>query len=133
MYIIIAGCGRIGSMLATELSNEGHDVVIIDHDKSKLDTLGSGFNGIRSLGVEFDNDVLIGAGIEQADVFYAMSADDNINIVAAQVAGRIFKVKRVIARVSDPSKQFLYEQMGLETICPTTLTVQMSKEWIDKV
>ena len=131
MYIIIVGCGRIGSMLATDLSNEGNDVVIIDQDRLKLDTLGSGFNGLRSLGVEFDNDVLIEAGISQADVFYAMTPNDNINLVAAQIASKVFGVKRVIARVNDPSKQFLYDQLGLESICPTSLTVIMSKAMIE--
>lgn len=131
MYIIIVGCGRIGSMLATDLSNEGHDVVIIDQDRLKLDLLGSGFNGLRSVGVEFDNDVLIEAGISQADVFYAMTPNDNINLVAAQIASKVFGVKRVIARVNDPGKQFLYDQLGLESICPTSLTVIMSKAMIE--
>lgn len=131
MYIVIVGCGRIGSMLATDLSNEGNDVVIIDQDRLKLDLLGSGFNGLRSVGVEFDNDVLIEAGIGQADVFYAMTPNDNINLVAAQIASKVFGVKRVIARVNDPSKQFLYDQLGLESICPTSLTVIMSKAMIE--
>lgn len=132
MYIIIAGCGRIGSMLAADLSNEGNDVVIIDHDQTNLDFLGSGFNGIRSVGVEFDNDVLIEAGISRADVFFAMTPNDNVNLVAAQIASKVFGVKRVIARVNDPSKQFLYDQLGIESICPTSLTVIMGKAMIEQ-
>lgn len=132
MYVIIVGCGRIGSMLATELSNEGNDVVIIDQDRLKLDTLGNGFNGLRSLGIEFDNDVLIEAGISRADVFFAMTPNDNINLVAAQIASKVFNVKRVIARVNDPNKQSLYDQLNIESICPTSLTVIMSKAMIEK-
>lgn len=130
MYIVIIGCGRIGGTLAHELSNEGHDVVIIDKEKSRLDALGTGFNGTRLRGVEFDNDILIEAGIEQADVFLAMTPDDNINLMAAQVALRLLGVKRVIARVCDPQKQFIYDQLGLETICPTSSASQMTKEMI---
>jgi trk system potassium uptake protein TrkA len=130
MYIVIIGCGRIGSTLALELSNEGHDVVIIDKENSKLDTLGSGFNGTRIRGVEFDNDVLLEAGIEQAQVFLAMTPDDNVNLMAAQVAHRILGVIRVIARVCYPQKQFLYDQLGLETICPTSVASQMTKEML---
>jgi trk system potassium uptake protein TrkA len=131
VYIIIVGCGRIGSMLASDLSNEGNDVVIIDQECSKLDFLGSGFNGIRSVGVEFDNDVLIEAGISRADVFFAMTSNDNINLVAAQIASKVFGVKRVISRVNDPAKQFLYDQQGIESICPTSLTVIMGKAMIE--
>lgn len=130
MYIVIIGCGRIGGTLAQELSNEGHDVVIIDKEKAKLDMLGSGFNGRRLRGVEFDHDVLVDAGIEQAQIFLAMTPDDNVNLMAAQVALRMLGVKRVIARVCDPQKQFLYDQLGLETICPTTNASQMTKEMI---
>lgn len=130
MYIVIIGCGRIGGSLAHELSNEGHDVVIIDNDKVKLDTLGSGFNGTRLRGVEFDHDVLLEAGIEKAQVFLAMSPDDNVNLMAAQVASRLLGVKRVIARVCDSQKQFLYDQLGIETICPTMNASQMTKEMI---
>ncbi len=128
MYIVIIGCGRIGSLLAMDLSNEGHDVVIIDNDRLKLDSLGSGFNGIRAKGVEFDNDVLSSAGLANADVFLAMTPDDNKNLVAAQVARQVFGVNRVIARVADPTKQFLYDQLGIETVCPTTNSAMMTKE-----
>lgn len=131
MYIIIVGCGRIGSMLATDLSNEGNDVVIIDQDRLKLDDLGSGFNGLRSIGVEYDNDVLLEAGIDKADVFYAMTPNDNVNLVASQIAKKVFGVKRVISRVNDPNKQFLYDQLELESICPSSLTVIMGKAMIE--
>lgn len=131
MYIIIVGCGRIGSMLATDLSNEGNDVVIIDQDRLKLDDLGSGFNGLRSVGVEYDNDVLLEAGIDKADVFYAMTPNDNVNLVASQIAKKVFGVKRVISRVNDPNKQFLYDQLELESICPSSLTVIMGKAMIE--
>lgn len=131
MYIIIVGCGRIGSMLATDLSNEGNDVVIIDQDRLKLDDLGSGFNGLRTVGVEYDNDVLLEAGIDKADVFYAMTPNDNVNLVASQIAKKVFGVKRVISRVNDPNKQFLYDQLELESICPSSLTVIMGKAMIE--
>ncbi len=132
MYVIVIGCGRMGGMLAMELSNEGHDVVIIDQEREKLDALGSGFNGIRSLGVEFDTDVLLEAGIEQADVFYAMTSNDNINLVAAQIASQVFHVKQVLARVNEPSKQFLYDQLGIRSVCPTSLAVVMSRAMVEK-
>jgi len=130
MYIVIIGCGRLGSILARELSDEGHDVSIIDSLQDNLDRLGSGFNGNRIKGVEFDNDTMIDAGIDNADVFLAMTSDDNSNIMASQIAKDIFRVPRVIARIFDPSREFIYRKLGLETISPTQLGAKIVKSRI---
>lgn len=130
MYIIIIGCGRLGSTLAMELSDEGHDVVIIDEGEENLNRLGSGFNGRRIKGIEYDNDVLIDAGIDRADVFLAMTQDDNINATAAQIAKNIFSVPRVIARIFEPEKQFVYEKLGIEAINPNKLGVDLVRNRI---
>lgn len=130
MYIVIIGCGKLGSSLARELSVEGHDVAIIDNNQKNLDMLGSGFNGERIKGVEFDNDVLLSAGIENADVFLAMTPDDNINAMAAQEAKVMFKVPRVIARIFNIEREFVYRKLGLETISPTEVGVDIVKSRI---
>ena len=127
MYIVIIGCGRLGSGLAIELSNDGHDVVIVDKYAENLERLRSGFNGIRIKGVEIDNDVLMDAGIDKADIFLAMTPADNINIMASQIAKDIFKVPRVIARIFDPSREFIYRKLGLQTISPTELGINVIK------
>lgn len=127
MYIIIAGCGRIGSSMAKEFLDQGHDLVIIDRDNNKLESLGSGLNATRILGVEYDIDVLKEAGIEQADVFLALTANDSINITASQVARDIFKVKKVIAKVSDLSKEHIYKSLNLEYINPIKLGIEEIK------
>lgn len=130
MYIVIIGCGRLGSMLARELSDVGHDIAIIDSVQDNLDRLGSGFNGSRLKGVEIDNDTLVDAGIENADVFLAMTSDDNTNIMASQIAKDIFNVPKVIARIFDPSREFIYRKLGLETISPTQLGATIVKSRI---
>lgn len=130
MYIVIIGCGRLGSNLAMELSSEGHDVVIIDNVEENLERLGSGFNGIRIKGVEFDNSILLEAGISNADVFLAMTPDDNINIMASQIARNIHGVRKVIARVSDPSREFIYNTLGIETINTVKLGAELIKNKI---
>ncbi len=130
MYIVIIGCGRLGSGLAMELSNDGHDVVIVDKYAENLERLRSGFNGIRIKGVEIDNDILMEAGIDKADIFLAMTPADNINIMASQIAKDIFKVPRVIARIFDPSREFIYRKLGLKTINPTELGINIIKNKI---
>lgn len=130
MYIVIIGCGRLGSTVAKKLSDEGHDIAIIDNDIDNLDRLGSGFNGQRIRGVEFDNDVLLDGGIDSADVFLALTSDDNTNIMASQIASNIFGVKRAIARVCEPSKESIYESLGIETVKPIQLTDEVIRNSI---
>ena len=130
MYIIIAGCGRIGSTLAKDFLDSGHDLVIIDRDKEKLDSLGTGLNATRILGVEYDIDILKEAGIENADVFLALTQNDSINITACQVAKDIFKVKNVIAKVADINKEHIYKSLGICYINPIKLGIEELKSRI---
>lgn len=121
MYIIIVGCGRVGSELANLLQNEGHNVVIIDNDPESFRRLGSTFNGVTLTGNGFDVELLKEAGIEKADAFCVVTDGDNTNIMAAQVAKKIFKVPKVIARVYDPLRANIYKQLGLDVISGTVL------------
>lgn len=130
MYIVIIGCGRLGSTVAKKLSDEGHDITIIDNNIDNLDRLGSGFNGQKIRGVEFDNDVLLDGGIDRADVFLALTSDDNTNIMASQIASNIFGVKRVIARVCEPSKEPIYESLGIEKVDPIQLADEVIRNSI---
>ncbi|SHH44585.1 potassium channel family protein [Clostridium grantii] len=130
MYILIIGCGRLGSSLAKDLVSQGHDISIIDKNATNLDRLGSGFNGRRVKGIEIDQDLLLEAGIDKADVFLAMTPDDNINIMASQIAKNIFGVKRVIARVFEPSKEHIYIKLGIETVNITEIAAKMVKSRI---
>lgn len=125
MYVIVIGCGKVGSGLATLLSQEGHDVVIIDNDAKAMERLDPDFTGLRIVGVPIDQDVLKRAGIEQADALTAVTPDDNVNIMSCQIAKEIYKVKKVIARIYNPSREFVFHQFGLDTICPTNLSVEV--------
>jgi len=123
MQVIVIGCGKVGSKLGAVLAGEGHDVVIVDNDRNSFKALAEDFNGITIAGVPIDQDVLKQAGIETADALAAVTPDDNVNIMACQVAKEIFKVPRVIARIYNPEREHVFHQFGLETICPTNITV----------
>lgn len=116
MYIIVVGCGRLGSSLANELSDFGHDVCIIDRDKEKLAVLGSGFNGQKINSIEFDSDNLVQSGIEQADTLLALTPDDNVNIMVSLIASEIYHVPQVIARVNDPTRRYIFDKLNIDNI-----------------
>jgi len=96
MYVIIVGCGRVGSELAKILSSEGHNVVVIDRNPESFRRLGQSFNGLTLVGSGFDTELLRSAGISQADAFCAVTNGDNTNLISAQVAKKIFKVPKVL-------------------------------------
>ena len=121
MKVIIIGCGRVGAFLAGLLDEEGHDVTIIDLERSSFVHLSDGFNGTTLLGSGSDLDTLRQAGIEKADAFVTVTQGDNRNLMAAQVAKEIFGVGRVIAKVNDPIRAQLYRTRGIATISRTTI------------
>lgn len=127
MYIIIIGCGRFGSNLANRLSDDGYDVCVIDRNGDRLNDLGSGFNGQRIKGIEFDSDNLAEAGIKKADALIAATADDNVNITVSLIADKIFQTPKIIARVNDPEKCFFYQKLGIDTINPIQYEIEILK------
>ena len=128
MYIIIAGCGRVGAQVAALLSGEGHNVVVIDKNPEAFKRLGYNFNGVTLLGNGFELDILKEAGIEKADAFCSLTNGDNTNIMASQVAKKIFHVPRVIARVYDSARAHIYESLGLEILSGTVLFASMIRD-----
>jgi trk system potassium uptake protein TrkA len=130
MYVIIVGCGRVGSQLAKLLSSEDHNVVVIDKNPAAFERLGAAFNGLTLTGGGFDLDLLKQAGIEKADAFCTVTNGDNTNLISAQVAKKIFKVPKVIARVYDPQRAHIYKALGLDIISGTILFAAMIRDKI---
>lgn len=122
LYIIIVGCGRLGSGLAQRCNDAGHSVVVIDRSAEALAALArANFGGFTFEGDAAEPSTLRRAGIERADMLVAATQNDNVNLLVAQVARSHFGVARVIARVFDPRRQAIYRQLELDTVCPTSL------------
>jgi trk system potassium uptake protein TrkA len=119
--VIIAGCGRLGSYIANRLSREAHSVVVIDQNPAAFDGLTSEFSGFRIEGDATEYAVLKEAKADSADLLIAVTRDDNVNLMVAQVAKKIFKVGRVMARVYEIKREEIYRDLGIETICPTSM------------
>ena len=110
------GCGRVGSSLATELEAAGHTVSVIDQAREAFRRLGPDFKGRTVTGVGFDREVLLEAGIQDADAFAAVSNGDNSNILAARVARENYGVQNVVARIYDPGRAEIYQRLGIPTV-----------------
>jgi trk system potassium uptake protein TrkA len=114
----------VGSQLANLLSIDGHNVTVIDKDADSFRRLGTTFNGVTLKGLGFDEDILEEAGIRNCDAFAAVTNLDNTNLMAAEVARKIFGVKQVVARLYNPQRERTYQQLDLDYVCGTTLVAE---------
>ena len=127
MKIIIVGCGRLGSGLANQLSQEENDVTVITIDEDYLEALDDHFTGQSLVGVGFDREILVKAGIEHADSLISCTDSDNTNALVARIAKKIYKVPKVIARLYDSSKVDLYNALGIQVIATTQWGIERTK------
>ena len=125
MFVLIVGCGRVGSSVARTMLREGHEVSCLDEDPEAHARLEVGLEsswedsgGQFTVGTGLEIDALTAAGIEQADAFIASTDGDNTNIVIAQIAKRRFNVPTVIARILDPLRAEWYEKQGVRHDLP---------------
>ncbi|HEX4714301.1 MAG TPA: TrkA family potassium uptake protein [Ktedonobacteraceae bacterium] len=125
MKIVILGCGRVGALLAAMMDREGHTVSVVDQSSDSFQRLPAEFGGSIFIGNGVDEDVLVRAGIKEADAFAAVTNGDNRNIMASQIARDIFQVKKVVCRIYDPIREATYRELGLETFCPTQVGAKM--------
>lgn len=121
MKVVVLGCGRVGAMLATKLDQANHSVTVIDLSSEAFQRLSPRFRGEKIAGNGLDEEILKRAGIDTADAFVAVTNGDNRNIMASQIAREIYNVKKVLCRIYDPLRQNTFNELGLETICPTTI------------
>lgn len=124
VHVVVVGCGRVGSGLATTLESEGHTVAVIDRQARAFRRLPDDFQGRKIQGVGFDRERLRAAGIEEAGALAAVTNGDNSNIVVARVAREAFQIERVVARIYDSRRAQIYERLGI----PTVATVQWATE-----
>jgi trk system potassium uptake protein len=135
MFILIVGCGRVGSAIAKSMISEGHEVSVLDEDPEAIALLEKGqdltweqLGGSFTVGTALEIDALLEAGIERADAFVASTDGDNTNLVIAQVAQRRFEIQNVVVRVLDPWRSEWYREQGLSTVCPTQTAIELLQD-----
>jgi trk system potassium uptake protein TrkA len=100
----------------------GHTVAVIDRKAEAFSRLGESFTGQKIMGIGFDRDVLIEAGIQKAGALAAVTNGDNSNILIARVAREEFGIERVVARIYDPKRAEIYERLGIATVATVKWT-----------
>ncbi len=132
MFVLIVGCGRVGSAVAKSMLNAGHEVSVIVEDPEAIAQLEKGedrgwedLGGQFTVGTALETDALVGGGIERADAFVASTNGDNTNLVIAQIAKHRYNIDRVVVRVLDPARAKWYAEQGLETVCPTQTAIEL--------
>jgi trk system potassium uptake protein TrkA len=128
MRYLIVGCGRVGSALAKLLDADAHEVIVVDENPTAFKRLGQSFKGHVLVGTGIDYDVLKRAGANTADGFVAVTDGDNRNIMAALIAQRMFKIKRIVARIYDPPRGQMYRDLGIQTVVPTTVGAKLIRD-----
>jgi trk system potassium uptake protein TrkA len=130
MRYLIVGCGRVGSTLAKLLDADNHEVVVVDENPSAFKRLGQKFHGHVVVGTGIDYDVLKRAGAQTAQGFIAVTNGDNRNVMAALIAQRMFHIKKIVARIYDPARGMMYRELGLDTVCPTTVGAKLIRDML---
>jgi len=120
MYIILVGGGKVGYHLAKELLAEGHEVLVIEKDRSRFDFICGELGSICMHGDGCEVTTQAEAGTARADILIAVTGDDEDNLVACQVAKHKFKVPRTIARSSNPKNEALFRMLGVNVTVSST-------------
>jgi trk/ktr system potassium uptake protein len=135
MFVLIVGCGRVGSAIAKRMIKDNHEVSVLDESEEAhamldhdLEQTWEDSGGRFTVGTALEIEALDAAGIQQADVVVCSTDGDNTNIVVAQIAKKRFQVPKVVVRVLDPYRADWYRQQGLHTVCPTQVAIEMLTE-----
>ena len=110
MKIVILGAGRIGGSLARNLSNSNYEVCIVDENKNKLSDLEDKLDIMTVEGHASQLSTLKKSGLDEETIIIAVTSNDEVNIVACQIAKKVFNVKKTICRFKDNS---YFEQLGI--------------------
>jgi trk system potassium uptake protein TrkA len=124
MRVMIIGCGRVGSVLANRLDEEGQQVVVLDKNQQAFRRLSEKFSGERMVGNGLVEEHVRPALQDKTDILFVTTDKDNINLMIAQRVKRNVRVGKVIAVVHNSILAGLYKELGVETVCPTDLILK---------
>ncbi len=122
MFVLVVGGGKVGYYLTKELSESGHEVVLMEKDRVRADQIADEIGSIVVAKDGCEGSALAEAGANRADIVAAVTGDDEDNLVICQMAKHHFAVPKTIARVNNPKNEPLFQHLGVdELISPTRM------------
>ncbi len=129
MYIIVIGGGKVGYYLARALLDEGHEILVVEKDPERTEFICGELGSVCVRGDGCEVTTLTEAGTGRADMFIAVTGDDEDNLVACQVAKHKFNVPRTIARISNPKNEVIFKTLGIDvTVSSTNIILEHIEE-----
>jgi trk system potassium uptake protein TrkA len=120
VYVVIAGAGKVGWNLARELISKGHEVTVIESERSRYLTVEQELEHAIQYGDATELWVLERAGINRADLTIAVTGDDEDNLLICQIAKEKYLCPRIIARVNNPRNRPYFELLGIQPVVSAT-------------
>jgi len=120
MYIIVIGGGKVGYHLGKALLNDGHEILIIEKDRNRIELISNDLGSVSMLGDGCEVSTQSDAGAARADMLIAVTGDDEDNLVACQVAKHKFKVPRTISRINNPNNEAIFRILGIDVTINST-------------
>ncbi|RHH08736.1 Trk system potassium transporter TrkA [Coprobacillus sp. AM18-4LB-d2] len=119
MKIIVLGAGKVGKTLIKHMSNEDHDIIVVDQNATKVEEVVNQFDVIGVVGNGASYDILMEAGAQDANLIICVTASDELNILAGLMAKKM-GTRHTIARVRNPDyssqRDFMRNQLGFSMI-----------------
>ncbi len=129
MYIIVIGGGRIGYYLTRALLDEGHEVLVVEKSATICENIADEMGSVCFRGDGCEASTLAEIGTNRADLFIAVTGDDEDNLVACQVAKHKFNVPRTIARIRNPKNETIFKKLGIDvTVSSTNIILEHIEE-----
>lgn len=128
IHIVISGGGMVGSFLAGQLFEKSHTVVVIEKNADICQRIATTTSALVIQGDACDYRYQEEARVDKADVFAAVTGDDDDNLVACQLAKTSFNVPRAVARVNNPKNERIFNLMGIDAISSTTVIGHLIEE-----
>ena len=117
MDVLILGCNQLTAELVPDLAQSGFHVTVLGKERECLEHVENGPKvAVIWTAEPRMQDYLRQGGIDTAEIFLALSDDDHHNALAAQIAGHIFNVPKVICHINNPQLQILYSGLGLDVV-----------------
>ncbi len=126
MYIVVIGGGKVGYHLGKALLSEGHEILIIEKERIRIEFISNDLGGVCLLGDGCEVSTQADAGASRADMLVSVTGDDEDNLVACQVAKHKFKVPHTIARINNPNNEAIFRRLGIDVTINSTDVIMES-------